>query len=150
MSKSLVVDASVAIKWYLPEIHADAAIRCLDEKYNLLVPDLFLAEFGSILWKKCRIGEITHTEALTIFSALGRVPINNYRLEELILPAFELATRMDRTIYDSIYLALAVSRKCKLLTADRKFYNAVSASPYSENIHWVEDDLPVEAHGGKE
>jgi predicted nucleic acid-binding protein len=135
------VDASVAIKWYLPEIHADAAIRCLDEKYNLLVPDLFLAEFGSILWKKCRIGEITHADALTIFDALGRVPISTCRLEELIMPAFELATRMDRTIYDSIYLALAVSAKCRLLTADRKFYNAVSASPYAENIHWVEDDL---------
>ena len=141
MSESLVVDASVAIKWYLPEIHADAAIRCLDEKYNLLVPDLFLAEFGSILWKKCRIGEITHADALVIFSAIGRVPIRNYRLEELILPAFELATGMDRTMYDSIYLALAISEKCRLLTADRRFYNVVSVSPYSENIHWVEDVL---------
>ncbi|MGB5440332.1 MAG: type II toxin-antitoxin system VapC family toxin [Gammaproteobacteria bacterium] len=141
MSEPLVVDASVAIKWYLPEVHADVAIRCLDEKYNLLVPDLFLAEFGSILRKKCRIGEITHADALAIFDALGRVPIHNYRLKELMLPAFELATRMHRTIYVSIYLALAVSEKCKLLTADRKFYNAMSASPYSENIHWVEDDL---------
>jgi predicted nucleic acid-binding protein len=143
VSESLVVDASVAIKWYLPEIHADAAIRCLDEKYDLLVPDLFLAEFGSILWKKCRIGEVTHTEALTIFSALWKVPIKKYRLEELIMPAFELATGLDKTIYDSIYLALAVFEDCKLLTADRKFYDVVSVSSYSENIRWVEDDFSV-------
>jgi predicted nucleic acid-binding protein len=141
VSESLVVDASVAIKWYLPEIHADAALRCLDEKYYLLVPDLFLAEFGNILWKKCRLGEITHADALSIFSALGKVPIENYRRVGLIMPAFELATGLDRTIYDSIYLALAVSERCRLLTADSKFYDVVSASPYSENIQWVEDDL---------
>lgn len=142
MNEPLVVDASVAIKWYLPEIHADAALRCLDDKYDLLVPDLFLAEFGSILWKKCRVGEITHTEALAILNALWKVPIKNYRLEKLIMPAFELATGLDKTVYDSIYLALAVSEKCKLLTADRKFCDAVSASPYSENIHWIEEDFP--------
>jgi len=141
VSESLVVDASVAIKWYLPEIHADAAIQCLDERYSLLVPDLFLAEFGSILWKKCRIGEIKHSNALAIFGALEKVPIANYQLEELIVPAFELATGLDRSVYDSIYLALAVSERCKLLTADRKFYDVVSASPYAGNVQWVEDDF---------
>jgi len=141
LSESLVVDASVAIKWYLPEIHAVAAIRCLDDNFSLFIPDLFLAEFGNILWKKCRIGEISHADALTIFSALEKVPLENFRLEALIMPAFELATGLDRPIYDCIYLALAVIEKCKLLTADRKFYDVVSASHYSGNVHWVEDDL---------
>jgi predicted nucleic acid-binding protein len=59
------------------------------------------------------------------------------------MPAFELATGLDKTIYDSIYLALAVFEDCKLLTADRKFYDVVSVSSYSENIRWVEDDFSV-------
>ena len=139
MSEALVVDASVAIKWYLPEIHAEVALACLDDKYHLLVPDLFFSEFGNILWKKCRVGEITHNEANTIFDALAKVPLQNYPLEKLLLPSFELAVGMDRTVYDCIYLALAVSEACKMLTADRKFYDVVAGSPYSGNILWVEE-----------
>ena len=35
-----VVDASVAIKWFVPEIHAEAARRLLREGITLLAPDL--------------------------------------------------------------------------------------------------------------
>jgi len=141
LSEALVIDASVAVKWYLPEIHADAAARCLDEKYSLLIPDLFLAEFSNVLWKKCRIGEISDTDAQIIFATLEKVPLENFRHKELMLPAYELATGLDRTVYDCTYLALAVLQGCRLLTADRRFFDVVSASPYAGNVHWVEDDL---------
>jgi predicted nucleic acid-binding protein len=48
----VVVDASVAIKWYLPEIHSEDALRLIDEERELLVPDLVWSEVGNILWKK--------------------------------------------------------------------------------------------------
>ena len=134
-----MVDASVAIKWYLPEIHADAALACLDDKYHLHVPDLFHAEFGNILWKKCRVEEITYTEAITILDALITVPLRNHRTEQLLRPAFELAVGLDSTVYDSVYLALAVCEECRMMTADRKFYDTVAGSPYSGNILWVEE-----------
>ena len=50
----VVVDASVAAKWFLPEIHSDAAARLLDPAIALYAPDLIVPEFGNILWKKIR------------------------------------------------------------------------------------------------
>ncbi|MEO8383259.1 MAG: type II toxin-antitoxin system VapC family toxin [Acidobacteriota bacterium] len=59
----VVVDASVAAKWFLPEIHSDAAARLLDPTIALYAPDLIVPEFGNILWKKIRRAEITPVEA---------------------------------------------------------------------------------------
>ncbi|MGH8512394.1 MAG: type II toxin-antitoxin system VapC family toxin, partial [Gammaproteobacteria bacterium] len=53
-----VVDASVAIKWFLPEVHSESANRLLRVDYQLLSPDLIWAEFGNVLWKKWRREEI--------------------------------------------------------------------------------------------
>ena len=47
-----VVDASVAIKWFVPEIHSDAALRLRGEAYELIAPDLLILEIGNILWKR--------------------------------------------------------------------------------------------------
>ncbi|MEK6604283.1 MAG: type II toxin-antitoxin system VapC family toxin, partial [Nitrospirota bacterium] len=54
----LVVDASVAVKWLVPEIHADAARRILSPNNELLAPDLIWAEVGNVIWKKWRCGEV--------------------------------------------------------------------------------------------
>lgn len=47
-----VVDASIAVKLYVPEIHSAQAIRFFSDGHELIVPDLMLAEFGNIIWKK--------------------------------------------------------------------------------------------------
>ena len=44
-----------------------------------------------------------------------------------------------RTSYDSIYLALADSLSTKVVTADRRLYNALQGGPYARLILWVED-----------
>jgi predicted nucleic acid-binding protein len=55
----IVVDASVAIKWYVPEIHADAAVRILEGDFVLCAPDLIGAELANAIWKKVRRAEIS-------------------------------------------------------------------------------------------
>ena len=57
--KKVVVDASVAAKWFLPEIHSPAAERLLDPSIVLCAPDLIVPELGNIVWKKLRRNEIT-------------------------------------------------------------------------------------------
>ena len=54
-----VVDASVAIKWWVPEVHSADALRYLDPDIGREAPDLLLAEAGNILWKKVNRGELT-------------------------------------------------------------------------------------------
>ncbi|WP_211175979.1 type II toxin-antitoxin system VapC family toxin [Brasilonema sp. UFV-L1] len=58
-----VVDANVAIKWFLPQVYADDARRLLTGNHSLLVPDLLFPEVGNILWKEVRFGLGTAKEA---------------------------------------------------------------------------------------
>jgi predicted nucleic acid-binding protein len=47
-----VVDASVAVKWFVPEPHTQAALRFLNGDHQLMAPDLLVPEIGNTLWKK--------------------------------------------------------------------------------------------------
>ncbi|HKO55026.1 MAG TPA: type II toxin-antitoxin system VapC family toxin [Thermoanaerobaculia bacterium] len=61
---TLVVDASVAIKWFVPEVHSITAIQVLHGEAALAAPDLIYSEFGNTLWKKTRRGELSRASAL--------------------------------------------------------------------------------------
>ena len=138
--KRLVVDASVAIKWFVPEIHSASAARLLDPEFIISAPDLIAPEFGNTVWKKVRRQEITPAEAIEILNAFPSMAIEIYPSGALLMPAFELAVALDRTVYDSLYLALAVAQDGALITADRRFHTAVVASPLARNVRWIEDE----------
>jgi predicted nucleic acid-binding protein len=137
--KKVVVDASVAAKWFMPEIHSEAAARLLDPAIVLCAPDLIAPEFGNILWKKVRRGEITDAEALEIVSAFRALPLEILPSADLLPAALTLAMEFDRTVYDSLYLALAVAEDCVLVTADAKFHSAVAPSSLAIHIQWLEE-----------
>ena len=121
----LVVDASVAVKWFLREVHAEAAMRILDPNHELIAPDLIWAEFGNVLWKRRRRGEITLATARAILLDFKRYPIATMPVAPLIEAALEIADGLRQSVYDSLYLALAERRECRLVTADRRFRDAV-------------------------
>jgi predicted nucleic acid-binding protein len=133
----LAVDASVAVKWFLPEIHSDAALRLLEEERELLVPDLVWGEVGNILWKKRLQDQVTDDEARFILQELARFNLIVHSSQELAETAWSLASRLKRTFYDSLYLALAESESCPLVTADRRLFNAVK--PFGLDLVWIED-----------
>lgn len=54
-----VVDASVVVKWYVPEIYCDESIRLLEGGNELHVPELLLPEFSNIIWKKSAATKLT-------------------------------------------------------------------------------------------
>ena len=45
-----VVAAGVVIKWFIDEVHAEAARHLRADHYDLLAPDLLWPECGNILW----------------------------------------------------------------------------------------------------
>ena len=137
----LVVDASVAVKWFVPEVHGEAAKRFLDPNHELLAPELIWAELGNALWKKRRRGEIDATAARRMFMDFKRYPLTTFPLANLAEAAWDIAERLDRSVYDSFYLALAEDQRSRLVTADRKFYDAATAHELMQNIVWVEDHL---------
>lgn len=136
--KPWVVDASVVVKWFVPEIHTDAAVTLIEEADDLLAPDLMLAETGNILWKKIRLGEITQSEGREILHAITQCPIQIHPSEPLLETAYEIACAIDRTFYDSLYLSLAIVQKGVIVTADKKFFNVVQGSQFCDYIAWVE------------
>lgn len=138
--KKVVVDASVALKWFVPEVHSEAAARLLDPEIVLYVPDLIGPEFGNILRKKVRRAEIARDEAREILGAFAALPLEIRRSTTLLAAAFELAVVFNRGVYDNLYLALAVAEDCALVTADARFHSAVNASPFATHIRWVEDE----------
>lgn len=135
----VVVDASVAVKWYLEEDHTTPARRLLDGTYGLIVPDLFFAEIGNVLWKRWRRGELDDDVITETLAALDRVPCETRSARPLLSRAMTFATSLQRTVYDSLYLALAIDTGARLVTADRRFHASVAASPLAGHMLWVED-----------
>ena len=134
-----VVDASVAIKWFLPEIYSDAALRLLAHQHTLHAPDLIFSEFGNVLWKRVRKNEISKNEANATLEGLVTLHLQMQPSQLLIPLALEIACGENRTVYDSLYLAAAIALQSSLVTADAKFYRGLSKGPFSAHVVWVED-----------
>ena len=134
-----VVDASVAVKWFVPEVHSEAASKLLDEAYDLHAPDLLLPEFGNTLWKKFRRDELNKADVKSVVQALSVVPLAVHPSLVLLDAAVAIALQTSRTVYDSFYLALAVLLKCPLMTADDRLFNALRVSPFSDHVRHVKE-----------
>lgn len=134
---SLVVDASIAVKWFFQEQHSDEALRALEKCSALLAPDLIYSEVGNVIWKRTRAKEITQKEGTEVFSAFGRLPITVFPSFPLSQLALEIAMKSGRTMYDCLYLSLAIREKAPLITADKRFYNALRSSPLSRHVKWI-------------
>jgi predicted nucleic acid-binding protein len=130
----LVVDASVAIKWFIPEVESESAVQLLHAGVAFAAPDLIGPELANTLWKKVRRAEITGDEAMAILAAFARLEIEIYPSTVLLPSALELAMNLDRTVYDSLYVALAIARDCDVVTADQKFVAALSGSPFAGRV----------------
>ncbi len=119
LPEKLVVDSSVAVKWYVPEKGAAEAASFLSPGVQRLAPDLLASEFGNVLWKKVRRGELTAAEATEICGAfVSSSPVTLLPASAYLCPALEIATRRGCTVYGSLYMALAVAEDCPLATAD--------------------------------
>jgi predicted nucleic acid-binding protein len=126
---SFVVDASVVVKWFVPEIHSDAACRLLTLPHEYLAPDLVFAETANTIWKKIRRGELTAEDGRRLVTEIGRIAVDTVPCRVLAVDAHALANATGRTVYDSLYLALAIRLKTRMLTADERLVAAVSAFP---------------------
>lgn len=138
----LVVDASVAVKWFVPEVLSAEARRWRAGPDDLHALAFFFdLEIASILWKKVRRAEITRGDADLILAQLPALPLVRHPEAPLLAAAFDLADRHQRTVYDSIYLALAVQLGGRMLTADQRLVNSMAGTPLAGSVCWV-GDLP--------
>jgi predicted nucleic acid-binding protein len=144
--KTVIVDASVAAKWFVPETGSIEAIRLLDGRYRLAAPALIHAEIGNLLWKMHSRKVIDHTETNDILQHFLSIPIEIHPCDILLPTALDIAIATGRTVYDSLYLSLAIGINGVVVTADERWVNALNDSPFAKYMillseHGVKKEL---------
>lgn len=135
--KPLVVDASVAALAFFRERGFEPAQALFQTERPLHAPDLIFAEFANVVWKRHRRGEISDDDAEQLLADFLRLPLLVTPSRELATPALQLAMRTDRTVYDCLYLALAVKTGSVLVTADKRLANALAQGPLAKHVSTI-------------
>jgi predicted nucleic acid-binding protein len=123
----IVVDASLAVKWYLLEKLTFEALDLLAEHQgDIAVPDIFIAEVTGALVRSANIDKARRAEceaAIARFMGLFETgALAAFRTEtEAIARAAALALDLGHPLKDCIYLVLAMERDCHLVTCDARF-----------------------------
>jgi predicted nucleic acid-binding protein len=129
---SIVIDASVALKWVLDEPGSDKAAALCDQQ--LIAPALWLIEAANALWRSTRLGQITQDEAAERLAELMNAPVATLAVEPYLGHALDLATAIGHPVSDCLYLALAVRHQTYVVTADRRFASAANLPELSGSI----------------
>jgi len=129
-----VIDASVAVKWFVPEPHSGEAASLLDPRLTLHAPDLLFAEVSNALWQKTRRRELRPGEARLVLRGLASVPLVVTPIRQLAAGALDLALEAGCTVYDAVYLALAIHHDCRLVTADQRFGRIIRPKALARHI----------------
>lgn len=114
----LVVDASVAAMWFLPERHSQNAALLLAREYDLVAPDIIRMEVGSALLKAMKRNEITPEDAVEALQGLSAAALRIFPAADHVDRAFQIAERHGGSLYDAIYISLARSMDAPVVTND--------------------------------
>lgn len=130
----LVLDVSVAVKWALPTADEQLKLEAFQllERYStkeidFLVPDVFWAETGNVLWKAARQGRHSRTAAEDAMSAMLDRDFPTISSLDLLPDALDIALSSGCAVYDSLYVALALHTRTQFVTADERLVNALAA-----------------------
>lgn len=135
----IVVDTSVAVKWFVAEQHSVEARRILEQYQDgavaFLAPDLLLAEFYNVIGKKHSKGLLSETDAQKVLAAFHYLNFTLFPTVDLLDDAFQIATTHRRSVYDSLFIVLSTRENCRCVTADEKLLNAVGST--FPNLVWL-------------
>jgi predicted nucleic acid-binding protein len=111
----------VAVAWYLPEVHAEAArawqARFLDGRLRLLVPGLHYWEFANVLRTYVRRREIEASLAREVYDLHLLLPLEHEEPDRASV--LSVALEFEATAYDAVYIALSRAFRLPLLTAEK-------------------------------
>lgn len=126
----LVLDASVAVKWFVQEDNREVALKLREEHVRgfllLLAPDIIVYEIVNALRYNPELSEVDVKKAA---ESLFKLHMELHRPTiELIQKAVENAYKYSIAIYDAVYLSLSELQSCSMTTADEKLYENTSPS----------------------
>jgi predicted nucleic acid-binding protein len=131
---TVIIDASVALKWFMEEPESDVARRILDGDEPLAAPDLIIAEVCNGAWKAVRRNLMTAIQADAMAHQLPRVFKALHPAEGLAAAAMQMARDLDHPVYDCFYLALAEQRDARMVTADRRLIERLDGTAWETRV----------------
>ena len=140
MSDHVVVDASLAVKWLVSEVHSDQAFvlarSWASRATQPVAPHLMPVEVANALHRRVLRQEVTQETAIRLMESLLASGIELREASDLHRRALILAGRLrQNAVYDAHYLAVAETLQCEFWTADEKFYRAAATT--MGNVRWV-------------
>ena len=130
----LVVDASVAVKWIVREEGSDAAIFLRNGGHEIFAPRLMATEVGNALRRKAILGDLERSKAEQLAGVIPLMLVSWIMDEVLSAEAVKLALALNATVPDCLYLALAEFIGATLVTADIRFFNAISNTEHQDSV----------------
>ena len=134
-SRLLVVDTSVALKFYLPEEGHQEAVRLLEAEEagaaELLAPGTILPEGFDAIAQQRRRGWLDEEDAEGAWERLLHAPIYTYATEDLIERAVEISKEAGTIVCDALFLALAEDAHTVMVTADGKLLKSLKYTRYA-------------------
>ena len=139
--RAAVIDASIAVKAATLEDYSPNTLVLLRTVAALHAPAHWLAEAANTLWAKATIrGTLAPGLLAPRLSFLSNMPVLVTPLPELLVQAGAIATELQLTVYDSLYLALAERLRAPLVSDDQKLIRAAGASArFADLVVWIAD-----------
>ena len=140
MTGSVVVDASLAVKWLVEEEYSDKAHAALqswvDRDIARVSPYLMPFEVANALHRRMLRGELSVENSVRMIARLLQSRLELHQPAGLHARALQLANELNQNAaYDAHYLPLAEIIGCELWTADERLYRV--AKPSIDNVRWI-------------
>jgi len=132
----IVPDASVVLKWFLPEADRDKALALVAGHIKgqdvMAVPELLFYEVSNILTVKSRLSAEVIFAGMRYLYALG---LRAFQLDrEQSLQAIRLAHSHQLSVYDASYVALAITLRATFITADVRLARKLQAFAFVKTL----------------
>ena len=129
----LVIDASVAAGWFVPDPGAEGQPTVPDEP--LIAPDLIVAELSNTFWKIARGGGLKPDQVGRMVAAIPEYFMRLEPAANIAARAIQLAFELDHPAYDCFYLSLAEREGATVVTADKRLLRRLSGTRYEALAH---------------
>lgn len=127
-ARPLVLDTSVAAKWFMNEPDSEKAALVLDQvvkgRWQLTAPELLRYELAHVFWKRRRLGYHRGQCELAL-NELKLLGLQEAPTASLFPRALEIAYSLEIAVYDACYVALAQALKGSLATFDKELIKRV-------------------------
>lgn len=138
----IVVDASAAIRWFMPAVPGQAPHGLPATDDALVAPDLFIAEVRSAALTYLRKGELKREQARAMIDTIDQLMAGYFPLDDFREAAWTMALDYDHSPYDCFYIAVAESIGSSLVTADERLIRKFASTGHARHIVHLQDWRP--------